>query len=122
MTAPTTSTTKLSLFNIRTLPPRTTTSTTTFKPRSLADLFKHRAGQKVEPDYKKSLIDKITKQSTIISMKVEYPEGSEPRTEAPAETTTRARVQATSRRTPQVGLSDVESKIKIIVQGDTEEW
>ena len=34
-------------------------------------------------------------------MKVEYPEGSEPRTEAP-ETTTKARVQATSRRTPQV--------------------
>ena len=49
----------------RTLPPRTTTSTTTFKPRSLADLFKHRAGQKVE-----------------------YPEGSEPRTEAPVTATT----------------------------------
>ena len=80
VTAPTTSTTKLSLFNIRTLPPRTTTTTTTFKPRSLADLFKHRAGQKVE-----------------------YPEGSEPPTEAP-ETTTRGRVQNTSRRTPQVRL------------------
>ena len=65
VTEPTTSTTKLSLFNIRTLPPRTTTSTTTFKPRSLADLFKHRAGQKVE-----------------------YPEGSEPRTEAPVTATT----------------------------------
>ena len=45
-------------------------------------------------------------------MKVEYPEGSEPRTEAP-ETTTKARVQATSRRTPQVrrvkGLGGIES-------------
>lgn len=40
-------TTRLSLFRIRTLPPRTTTSTTTFRPRSLADLFKHRAGEKV---------------------------------------------------------------------------
>ncbi len=41
-------TTKLSLFKIRTLPTTTTTTTTTFRPRSLADLFKHRAGQKVE--------------------------------------------------------------------------
>ncbi len=42
------STTRLSLFNIRTLPPTTTTTTTTFRPRSLADLFKHRAGEKIE--------------------------------------------------------------------------
>ena len=80
VTAPTTSTTKFSLFNIRTQPPRATTSTTTFKPRSLADLFKHRAGQKVE-----------------------YPEGSEPITKAPD--TANSRVQNTSRRTPQVTRS-----------------
>ena len=40
-------TTRISLFKIRTLAPLTTRSTTTFKPRSLADLFKHREGQKV---------------------------------------------------------------------------
>ena len=43
----TTASTRLSLFKIRTLPPRTTRTTTTFKPRSLADLFKHRDGLKI---------------------------------------------------------------------------
>ena len=40
-------TTKLSLFRIRTLPPLPKRTTTTFKPRSLADLFKHREGIKL---------------------------------------------------------------------------
>ena len=40
-------TTRISLFKIRTLPTTTTRTTTTFKPRSLADLFKHREGIKV---------------------------------------------------------------------------
>ena len=46
-TETTTTSTRLSLFKIRTLPPRTTRTTTTFKPRSLADLFKHRDGLKI---------------------------------------------------------------------------
>merc|ERR1711981_1394139 len=47
-TPPTTeSTTRLSLFKIRTLPTKRTTTTTTVRPRSLADLFKIRNGQKI---------------------------------------------------------------------------
>ncbi len=47
-TTQTTATTRPSLFRIRTHAPKTTTqSTTTFRPRSLADLFKHRNGQKI---------------------------------------------------------------------------
>ena len=40
-------TTRISLFNIRTLAPIPTRTTTTFKPKSLADLFKHREGIKI---------------------------------------------------------------------------
>ncbi len=44
----TTPSSRLSLFRVRTHAPKTaTTSTTTFRPRSLADLFKHRNGEKV---------------------------------------------------------------------------
>ena len=35
------------MFNIRTLAPIPTRTTTTFKPKSLADLFKHREGIKI---------------------------------------------------------------------------
>ena len=45
--ATTESTTRLSLFKIRTLPTKRTTTTTTVRPRSLADLFKIRNGQKI---------------------------------------------------------------------------
>ena len=48
--ATTETTTRLSLFNVRTLPTKRTTTTTTFKPRSLADLFKIRNGQKITQD------------------------------------------------------------------------
>ena len=49
------STTRLSLFKIRTLPTKRTTTTTTFKPRSLADLFKLRNGQKLTNEDKEDI-------------------------------------------------------------------
>jgi hypothetical protein len=64
---PTRSTPRLSLFNVRTLPTTSTTTTTTFKPRSLADLFRHREGHKIDGSSEETTTEEVKTTTTTTS-------------------------------------------------------